>query len=108
MNAILKLGKASALRWHLLSVEEWLQLARLAQRPATLLNSLLALQKTVAIRGDDRAIDGGATWTSAPRREKKAKWTTLIIIDSQVVQNTCNASVESKDLHRINLKPMYS
>ncbi len=24
------------------------------------------------------------------------KWTTLIIIDSQVVQNTCNASVDSK------------
>ena len=27
---------------------------------------------------------------------KKTKWTTLIIIDSQAVQNTCNASVESK------------
>lgn len=27
---------------------------------------------------------------------KNAKWTTLIIIDSQAVQNTCNASVESK------------
>jgi transposase len=28
--------------------------------------------------------------------KKKAKWTTLIIIDSQAVKNTCNASVESK------------
>ena len=27
---------------------------------------------------------------------KKAKWTTLIIIDSQAVKNTCNASIESK------------
>ena len=29
-------------------------------------------------------------------KSKKAKWTTLIIIDSQAVQNTCNASVGSK------------
>ncbi len=28
--------------------------------------------------------------------KRKAKWTTLIIIDSQAVQNTCNVSVESK------------
>ena len=27
---------------------------------------------------------------------KKAQWTTLLIIDSQAVKNTCNASVESK------------
>ena len=30
------------------------------------------------------------------KSKKKAKWTTLIIIDSQAVQNTCNASVKSK------------
>lgn len=29
-------------------------------------------------------------------RSKKAQWTTLIRIDSQAVQNTCNASVASK------------
>ena len=29
-------------------------------------------------------------------RLKKRKWTTLIIVDSQAVKNTCNASVESK------------
>jgi transposase len=29
--------------------------------------------------------------------KKKAKWTTLIIIDSQAVKNTCNASTESKE-----------
>lgn len=29
-------------------------------------------------------------------RQKKAQWTTLIMIDSQAVKNTCNASVESK------------
>ena len=28
--------------------------------------------------------------------EKKAKWTTLIIIDSQAVKNTCNASISSQ------------
>jgi transposase len=28
--------------------------------------------------------------------KKKAKWTRLIIIDSQAVKNTCNASIESK------------
>lgn len=28
--------------------------------------------------------------------KKKPKWTTLIIIDSQAVKNTCNASVDSK------------
>ncbi|WP_246828903.1 hypothetical protein [Synechococcus sp. PCC 7502] len=28
--------------------------------------------------------------------QKKSKWTTLIIIDSQAVKNTCNASIESK------------
>ena len=28
--------------------------------------------------------------------EKKPKWTTLIIVDSQATKNTCNASVESK------------
>ena len=30
--------------------------------------------------------------------EKKPQWTTLIIIDSQAVKNTCNASVASKGL----------
>jgi len=39
------------------------------------------------------AIDELTAWTSA---RTKAKWTALIIIDSQAVQNTCNASVESK------------
>ena len=29
-------------------------------------------------------------------RKKKAKWTTLIIIDSQAVKNTCSASAKSK------------
>lgn len=28
--------------------------------------------------------------------KKKPQWTTLIIIDSQAVKNTCNASVDSK------------
>ena len=44
----------------------------------------------------NRAIDACAAWTSARTSEKKAKWTALIIVDSQAVQNTRNASVESK------------
>ncbi|MGB3513791.1 MAG: hypothetical protein WBA93_32205 [Microcoleaceae cyanobacterium] len=32
---------------------------------------------------------------STPTGKKKIKWTTLIIIDSQAVKNTCNASVKS-------------
>jgi len=28
--------------------------------------------------------------------QKKLQWTTLLLIDSQAVQNTCNASIESK------------
>jgi hypothetical protein len=31
--------------------------------------------------------------------EKKPKWTRLIIIDSQAVKNTCNASIESKGFY---------
>ena len=37
-----------------------------------------------------------ATWTSKRTSEKKVKYSTLIIIDSQAVKNTCNVSVESK------------
>ena len=33
---------------------------------------------------------------STSTSKKKGQWTTLIIIDSQAVKNTCNASVESK------------
>lgn len=44
----------------------------------------------------NREINERPTWASARTGEKKAKWTTLIIIDSQAVKNTCNASVESK------------
>jgi transposase len=33
---------------------------------------------------------------SAATGQKKPKWTRLLIIDSQAVKNTCNASVESK------------
>lgn len=32
----------------------------------------------------------------ANKSKKKPKWTTLIMIDSQAVKNTCNASIESK------------
>ena len=43
-----------------------------------------------------RAVDERFTWTSAGTGEKNPQWTTLIIVDSQAVKNTCNASVDSK------------
>ena len=43
-----------------------------------------------------RSIDGDSTWRSASTSLKKRQWTTLIIIDSQAVKNTCNASAVSK------------
>ena len=72
-----------------------MQLARLAQRPPPILNRLLALQ-TVARSWGNRKTNELPTWASAGTSEKKAKWTRLMIIDSQAVKNTCNASVESK------------
>lgn len=33
---------------------------------------------------------------SCGSRSKKSRWTTLIMIDSQAVKNTCNTSVDSK------------
>ena len=70
-------------------------MARFAQRAAALLNGLLAFL-AVARGRSHRRTDEPVTWTSARTSEKKAKWTTLLIIDSQAVKNTCNASVESK------------
>jgi transposase len=68
---------------------------RFTQRFTALLNSVLALQ-TVARSGSTRADDDDIAWESTRTREKKPKWTTLLIIDSQAVKNTCNADVESK------------
>ena len=70
-------------------------LARLAQGLAPLLDGLLALQAVAGWRSD-RRTDESFTFSSAWTGEKKAKWTTLIIIDSQAVKNTCNASIISK------------
>ena len=39
---------------------------------------------------------GSITFNGARTSQKKPKWTTLIIIDSQATKNTCNASIESK------------
>lgn len=44
----------------------------------------------------DQQTDGHLTCSSTSTGKKNPKWTTLIIIDSQAVKNTCNASVESK------------
>ena len=43
-----------------------------------------------------RCPDAAVTWASTRTSEKKAKWTTLLLIDSQAVKNTCNANIESK------------
>lgn len=67
----------------------------LLSRPTPLLHRLLALQaveNSRSLRGTHACL----TPTSAATGQKKPKWTTLIIIDSQAVKNTCNASVESK------------
>ena len=50
----------------------------------------------MASRRGNRGDHGCLAWSSPPTGKKKAKWTTLMIIDSQAVKNTCNASVESK------------
>ena len=72
-----------------------MQLAGLTQRLSPLLNGLLALQAVASRRGVGDA-DEHFTSTNTQTGEKKPKWTTLIIIDSQAVKNTCNAGVASK------------
>ena len=50
----------------------------------------------MASRRGVRATDERVAWTGSSAGQKKKKWTTLIIIDSQAVKNTCNASVDLK------------
>lgn len=68
---------------------------RLTQRPAALLHCILVLQ-AVASRWHSRPNSRHSPPQGAPTSQKKPKWTTLIIIDSQAVKNTCNASAASK------------
>jgi Transposase DDE domain len=70
-------------------------LERLAQGLTSLLHCVLALQ-TVALCRGVRANNSNFACTGTRTSKKKPKWTTLIIVDSQAVKNTCNASVESK------------
>ena len=72
-----------------------MQLVRSSQRLTTLFNCFLALQ-TMACWRDNWQDYGWITSTSSSFQKKKPQWTTLIIIDSQAVKNTCNASIESK------------
>ena len=94
-NETAHLDKAPNLGWHPVSTQEWLQLGRPTQRPPSLLGSILALQ-TVALRGSARANSGCFARSGSSTSQKKPKWTTLLLIDSQAVKNTCNANVESK------------
>ncbi|WP_287523500.1 hypothetical protein [Okeania sp. SIO2C2] len=55
----------------------------------------MALQ-TVAIARGIQEDNGHFAWSSTATGKTKAKWTTLIIIDSQAVKNTCNAGKDSK------------
>jgi len=50
----------------------------------------------VACGWRSRTDDDDIAFTGAATRQKKPKWTWLLIVDSQAVKNTCNASVESK------------
>lgn len=59
-----------------------------------LLDSILALQ-AVAHRWNSRPNYDNPPCQSAATGQKNPKWTRLLIIDSQAVKNTCNASVES-------------
>lgn len=70
-------------------------MARLTQGLATLLDDILALQ-AVANTGSNRRADESITLPSTRTGQKKGKWTTLMLVDSQAVKNTCNASIESK------------
>lgn len=65
------------------------------QRLASLLNRILALQ-AMAVWWSSRADYEHLAFQGASTSQKKQKWTRLLIIDSQAVKNTCNASVESK------------
>jgi hypothetical protein len=60
----IQLDKERNLGWNLLSIKEWLQLARLTQGLAPVLNRILALQ-AVAVPGSDRRADESLTFTSA-------------------------------------------
>lgn len=51
---------------------------------------------SVARHGSSRRDYGLPPRQSARTSQKKPKWTTLIMIDSQAVKNTCNASIASK------------
>ncbi len=68
---------------------------RSAKRLASLLECILALQ-TVACRWCSRAAHVCLAFKGTPTSQKKPKWTRLLLIDSQAVKNTCNASVKSK------------
>ena len=52
--------------------------------------------KLLKLRRSAWRIDESLTFSSTRTSQKKPKWTTLIIIDSQAVKNTCNASIASK------------
>jgi hypothetical protein len=54
--------------------------------------ALQAMARRRSVRGNYGSFARSGTRTS----KKKPKWTTLIIVDSQAVKNTCNASVKSK------------
>jgi len=50
----------------------------------------------VARSGRNYQNHGRTLWHGTRAGQKKAKWTSLIVIDSQAVKNTCNASTQSK------------
>lgn len=60
-----------------------------------LLNCILAFL-AVALGWSFRTSYGYPTFQSAATSQKKPKWTRLLLIDSQAVKNTCNASIQAK------------
>jgi hypothetical protein len=90
-NQTASLDKAPNLGWHLVSTQERVQLGR----PPSRLDGILALQ-AVALRRSAGANQRCVARAGSSTGQKEPKWTTLLLIDSQAVKNTCNASVESK------------
>lgn len=71
-DTVIRMNKTGNSGWRSLSTQAWLRLGRLAQRAASRLNRLLALQ-AVARSWKYREVDGPRTWTSAGTGEKKLK-----------------------------------
>ena len=89
------MDKATNLRWHLLSIQERVQLVRFTQR-LTALQGRCFGTTSPARSGSDRADDDDVAWESALRGKKNQSGQPYRSLTSLAVKNTWNAGVESK------------